>query len=96
MNRHELAILIKQSKSLNHLSTSTVEKVLRTAEDIILNTIFSGGRVSFLGFGTFTSRIRKAHNKVSMLHGVRADLQIPAKHVLVFKAARGVAKPVEE
>ncbi len=65
-------------------SQSSRKKALDSFTDRVSATLASGGRVSLVGFGTFSTSERSAREGRNPQTG--ATIQIPAKTVAKFKA----------
>lgn len=90
MNRHELAIMLRQREEFSTLRGKTIEKLLQAAEQIILDTVNQGQRVSLLGFGSFYVRHTRAHTKHALLRGIEQEIKVPAKRKFSFHPSRRI------
>lgn len=90
MNRHELAIMLRQREEFSTLRGKTIEKILQAAEQIILDAVNQGQRVSLLGFGSFYIRHTRAYTKHALLRGVEHEVQVPAKRKFAFHPSRRI------
>lgn len=95
MNRHELATLIKQDLQ-GSMQVKQIERVLRSAEKIIYDTVMAGGRVTMMKFGTFFLKRTAAHQKLSCLHGVKTMVDVPVRERLTFAVARKRIRSLEQ
>ncbi|PTM02640.1 MAG: DNA-binding protein [Bacteroidetes bacterium] len=66
------------------ISKAAAKKALDSFTDRVSATLASGGRVSLVGFGTFSTSERSAREGRNPQTG--ATIQIPAKTVAKFKA----------
>jgi DNA-binding protein HU-beta len=66
------------------ISKAAAKKALDSFTDRVSTTLASGGRVSLVGFGTFSTSERSAREGRNPQTG--ATIQIPAKTVAKFKA----------
>jgi DNA-binding protein HU-beta len=66
------------------ISKAAAKKALDSFTDRVSATLSSGGRVSLVGFGTFSTSERSAREGRNPQTG--ATIQIPAKTVAKFKA----------
>lgn len=66
------------------ISKSAAKKALDSFTDNVSNSLAKGGRVSLVGFGTFSTSKRSAREGRNPQTG--ATIKIPAKTVAKFKA----------
>jgi DNA-binding protein HU-beta len=81
MNKAELIDAIAADAGI---SKAAAKKALDSVTNSISNTLSSGGRVSLIGFGTFSVSERSAREGRNPSTG--ATIKIPAKKVAKFKA----------
>ena len=87
MNKSELVNAIAaQSK----LTKAASEKALNALMAAVKQTVKKGGRVSLVGFGSFSVSQRKARTGRNPQTG--KEIKIPAKKVVKFKAGADLAK----
>ncbi|MCR9154025.1 MAG: HU family DNA-binding protein [Croceimicrobium sp.] len=78
------ADLIDAMASEAGISKAAAKKALDAFTDKVTDTLASGGRVSLVGFGTFSTSERSAREGRNPQTG--QTIQIPAKTVAKFKA----------
>ncbi|MEA3399057.1 MAG: HU family DNA-binding protein [Patescibacteria group bacterium] len=83
MNKTELVEAIANKGSL---TKKDAENAVNAFEEVIIETLKSGVKVTLTGFGTFEARSMKARNGVNPQTG--AKIQIPARTVPKFKAGK--------
>jgi DNA-binding protein HU-beta len=86
MNKAELADKI--AVKLN-MSKKDIEDVLETFEEVVYDTLKSGGEVTLTGFGTFSARKRTARAGVNPQKPTER-IQIPEVIVPKFKAGKAL------
>jgi DNA-binding protein HU-beta len=74
------------------ISKAAAKKALESFMDSVEGTLKKGGKVSLIGFGTFSVQTRKAREGRNPATG--ATIKIPAKKVVKFKAGSDLAKSV--
>jgi len=70
------------------LSKADAEKALSSITDVIKEALQSGDKVTLVGFGTFSAANRAARTGRNPQTG--AEIKIPAKNVVKFKAGKGL------
>lgn len=89
MNKTELGKALAERTDLSQKdAASAVDAVFNPAEGIIADELDDGGRVTIGGFGTFMARHRKAGTARNPKTG--ETINVPAKNVPAFKAAKGL------
>ncbi len=89
MNKTELGKELAERTDLSQADAArAVDAVFNPQDGIIANAMCSGGRVTIGGFGTFMARHRKAGTARNPQTG--ATIDVPAKDVPAFKAAKGL------
>ncbi|MBU0671159.1 MAG: HU family DNA-binding protein [Patescibacteria group bacterium] len=86
MNKADLISTISDKSGLDKKS---VENVLDTLEEVIIETIKTGDEVTLTGFGTFSARQRSARMGVNP-QNPSEKIQIPAVTVPKFKAGKAL------
>lgn len=71
--------------SMTSLNDSQAVEVYRAFPKLIEKALIGGAKVQIVGFGTFETRQRKAHEAVNP--GTREKVQVPEKRVPAFKAS---------
>jgi len=84
MNKPELINAIAEKTALEK---NQVEKMLSVFEDIVTDTLKSGGEVTLTGFGTFSAKHRGARMGVNP-QNPSEKIQIAAVTVPKFKAGK--------
>lgn len=84
MNKAEL---VEKLAGRLGVSVKQAEDFLRAFEDIVIETLKSGGEVTVTGFGTFSARQRGARMGVNPQRP-EEKIQIPAVTVPKFKAGK--------
>lgn len=67
-------------------SRKEVETVFNTMTDVITDTVKSGEKVQFVGFGTFEARKRAAMESINPQ--TKKKIKIPARKVPAFRAGK--------
>jgi len=70
------------------ISKAAADKALSSFTDAVGDTLKEGGKISLLGFGTFSVNHRAAREGRNPSTG--AKMQIKAKNVAKFKAGKGL------
>jgi len=89
MNKSQLVDAMAQDAGI---SKAAAKKALESFLNNVENTLKKGGKVSLIGFGTFSVQTRKARDGRNPITG--APIKIPAKKVVKFKAGSDLAKSV--
>ena len=89
MNKSELVNAIAAGSGLTKAAS---EKALNAVMESITKTVKSGGRVSLVGFGSFSVSQRSARTGRNPQTG--KEIKIPAKKVVKFKAGADLDKAV--
>jgi DNA-binding protein HU-beta len=84
MNKAELA---EQIANKVGLPKKQVEEVLENFEELVINTLKTGGEVTLAGFGTFSAKKRTARMGVNPQKPTER-IQIPEVQVPKFKAGK--------
>ncbi len=74
------------------ISKADAKKALNAAIDAITNALKNGERVALVGFGTFSTSTRAARKGRNPQTG--AEIEIPAKKVVKFKAGLELSKGI--
>ena len=82
------AELIAKMAQDTGLSKATAEKALKSMIESVGNALKKGDSVSLPSFGTFSIKERAARTGRNPQTG--AEIQIPAKNVVKFKAGKGL------
>lgn len=72
------------------LSKADAGRFLAAFQDVVLGQLSGDGKVQITGFGTFSTRHRKARQGVNPATG--SKIQIPAKRVVAFKASSSLSE----
>lgn len=90
MNKKDLVNLInekvKQMDPDLKITKSAIETVLDATVKAIAETLTQGKKVSFIGFGSFMVKSRKATTKTNPKDKTK-KIQVPAKKLVRFKAS---------
>ncbi len=89
MNKSQLVEAMAQDAGI---SKAAAKKALESFLNSVEGTLKKGGKVSLIGFGTFSVQTRKARDGRNPATG--ATIKIPAKKVVKFKAGSDLAKSV--
>ncbi len=89
MNKSQLVDAMAQDAGI---SKAAAKKALESFLSNVEGTLKKGGKVSLIGFGTFSVQTRKAREGRNPATG--ATIKIPAKKVVKFKAGSDLAKSV--
>lgn len=89
MNKTDLVAKIAGD---NGLSKTAAEKALNSAIEGISDALKKGDSVTLIGFGTFSVSKRAARKGRNPQTG--AEINIPAKNVVKFKAGKGLKESV--
>ena len=84
--------LIAKIAGDNGLSKAAAEKALNSAIEGISGALKKGDSVTLIGFGTFSISKRAARKGRNPQTG--AEINIPAKNVVKFKAGKGLSESV--
>jgi integration host factor subunit beta len=77
----------------NQLSRKETQKVVDAIFEHIAKTIAQGDRVEVRGFGTFTTRTRKAGKVRNPRHGINLDA--PERRTVYFRPGKILAQRVD-
>jgi len=89
MNKSQLIDAVAKDAGI---SKAAAKKALESLMNSVEKTLKKGGKVSLIGFGTFSVQTRKAREGRNPATG--ATIKIPAKKVVKFKAGSDLAKSV--
>ncbi len=89
MNKSQLIDAMAQDAGI---SKSAAKKALESFLNNVEGALKKGGKVSLIGFGTFSVQTRKAREGRNPATG--KPIHIPAKKVVKFKAGSDLAKSV--
>jgi len=87
------ADLIDKMATEANISKAAAEKALGALTDGVKTALQKGEPVTLIGFGTYSVTERKARTGRNPQTG--AELQIPAKKAIKFKAGKGLRESVE-
>lgn len=89
MNKAELIDAIASGAEI---SKADAKKALDSFQEAVSNTLKGGGRISLVGFGSFSVSERSARTGRNPQTG--KEIQIPAKKVVKFKAGAELSDAV--
>ena len=89
MNKGELIDHIAESAGI---SKGQATEALNAVTGGVTSTLKKGGKVSLIGFGTFSSNRRAARTGRNPQTG--AEIKIAARNVVKFKAGKGLTEAV--
>jgi len=90
MNKNELITAVHNNN--DNLTKKQVEQVISTFFNVTANELKSGGAVRYHGFGSFTVSQRNARKGRNPQTG--KAMNIPAKRIVKFKAAKTLSETV--
>lgn len=90
MNKTEFIDAIATKADINKLDA---KKALEAAISTISNEMKKGGKVSFLGFGSFSVVTKAARKGINLQ--TKQTIDIPARKCVKFKVGADLAKAVE-
>ncbi len=91
MNKADLIDTMANEASI---SKAAAEKAIGAFTDGVKNALRKGETVTLIGFGTYSVVERKA--RIGRNPQTGAELQIPAKKTVKFKAGKGLREMVEQ
>ena len=91
MNKTEL---IERIEASANLSKADAKKALDATTEAIKDALVAGDKVQLVGFGTFSTNERPAHE--GMNPATKQKIQIPAKKVAKFKAGAELSDAVNK
>ena len=91
MYKDELISAVAEETCFSKKETETIISAFR---DTVTETVKNGDKVQIVGFGSFASRERKAHEAVNPR--TKEAIKIPAKTIPVFKAGKHFKDAVNE
>ena len=91
MNKTEL---IERIAASANLSKADAKKALDATTEAIKDALVAGDKVQLVGFGTFSTNERQAHE--GMNPATKQKIQIPAKKVAKFKAGAELSDAVNK
>lgn len=86
--------LVEKISAKTEIKKSSVEEVMDAFEEVVTQTLASGGEVTLTGFGAFKVSHRKARTGVNPQNPSQ-KIQIPAVNVPKFKAGKGLKDAVK-
>jgi len=89
MNKSQLVDAMAQDAGI---SKAAAKKALDSFLSSVEKTLKNGGKITLIGFGTFSVQTRKAREGRNPATG--ATIKIPAKKIVKFKAGSELAKSV--
>jgi nucleoid DNA-binding protein len=89
MTKQDLIDVVSEK---NGLTKKASKEVIETIFGAISGEVVSGGRVTLVNFGTFTSKYRNPRRGV--LPGTRYPIEIPGRQVPIFKPGMHFRKEV--
>ena len=91
LNKNELVKAISKSAKLSQKQAGAA---LESALDTISDTLKKGQKVALIGFGTFSSAVRKARKGINPR--TKKMIKIAQKRVAKFKAGKHLSKMVNK
>jgi len=91
MNKKEL---VKQIAEKNEISIKDAQRGLDTTLHIIRDTLQKGGKLTLIGFGTFSTNTRSERMARNIQTG--KPIKIKAKKVVKFKAGKALSEIVKK
>ena len=91
MNKTEL---IERIAASANLSKADAKKALDATTEAIKDALVAGDKVQLVGFGTFSTNERPAHE--GMNPATKQKIQLPAKKVAKFKAGAELSDAVNK
>lgn len=91
MNKATLSLKLAEKLGL---SKKTAEDFLEALEDVITKTLMSDEEVTLAGFGTFSSRVRKARKGVHPRNPSQS-IDVPTVRVAKFKTGSALKKALK-
>jgi len=86
--------MVKEIASKTGLSIENAKRGLDTTLHVIRDTLQKGGKLTLIGFGTFTTVQRKARTMKSLNTGKM--IKIKAKKVVKFKAGKAFCEIIKK
>lgn len=90
MNRSELAQAIEAKTGL---AKEDIDKVIKAFTEVVADELAKDGKVQLIGFGTFETSKRAAHEGRNPLTGEK--IQVPASKSPKFKPGRSLKERVD-
>lgn len=91
MNKKEL---VKQIADKNGVSIKDAQRGLDTTLQIIKKTLEKGQKLTLIGFGTFSTKMRSERTAKHIVTG--KTIKVKAKKVVKFKAGKALAEIVHK
>jgi len=91
MNKKEL---VKQIAEKNGVSIKEAQRGLDTTLHIIRDTLKKGQKLTLIGFGTFSTKMRSERTARHIVTG--KTIKVKAKKVVKFKAGKALAETVHK
>lgn len=88
------AELINAVSAKTCLSKADSSKAVNATIDAISEALVNGEKVSLVGFGTFETKVRAAHNGINP--ATKESIQIPESKAPTFKAGKTLKDAVNE
>jgi DNA-binding protein HU-beta len=90
MNKNELALAIEGRTGL---AKEDIDKVLKAFTEVVAEELAGDGKVQMIGFGTFETAKRAAHEGRNPMTGEK--IQVPASRTPKFKPGRSLKERVD-
>jgi len=90
MNKAQLVAKVAQDAGV---SKAVAEKTVNAFVDAVTSTLKKGGKVTIVGFGTFSTAKRKA--RIGRNPATGAELKIPATTVAKFSAGKALKSVIK-
>jgi len=91
MNKKEL---VKQIAEKNEISIKEAQRGLDTTLHIIRDTLKKGQKLTLVGFGTFSTKMRSERTARHIVTG--KTIKVKAKKVVKFKTGKALAEMVHK
>ncbi len=91
MNKKEL---VKQIAEINGISIKEAQRGIDTTLHIIRDTLKKGQKLTLIGFGTFSTKMRSERTTKHIV--TKKTIKIKAKKIVKFKAGKGLSEIVQK
>ncbi len=90
MNKNEL---VKAIEERTGLAKDDIDKVVKAFTEVVADELAKDGKVQMIGFGTFETSKRAAHEGRNPMTGEK--IQVPASRTPKFKPGRSLKERVD-